>query len=110
MSITPDWLQYGAFGLLAILMFIFAWYVRDKDKFMQGLISKAEAKDEARLKDWQDMTRRAVESLTQSANALDGVCARLDNCDARQDAHNSTESDRHQEIMDALRSHDRGVT
>jgi len=107
MSITPDWLQYGALGLLAILMVVVGWYIRDRDRFMQELVSRADAKDETRIKAWQDMTQRAVDAMMRSAKALEDVCSRLDKNDVRLESHDTRESDRHQEVMGTLRNRGR---
>lgn len=101
-TLTSDWLQYGALGLLAILIVIVGRYIKDRDRFMQDMISRAEAKDEARIRAWQEMLRLAIETQSKTSDAMNSVCVRLDVIDERS-------TNRHKELMymiDTLRNID----
>lgn len=133
MTVTPDWLQYGAFGLLAAVIYLGGkWAKGIVDKMiekreeayaqaqehvlkmqgvMQALAEKATEDRDASLETWKTMTRMAIQAQIDSTAVAEKLVDRLDSiqeviqANHRENQQNHKENqEASQEILKALRA------
>lgn len=107
MTITPDWLQYGAFGILLAVLIVVSYYIRGRDKFMEAMISTnmerqddlmniVTKREDAHIAAWREMLLMAIAAQKETTGVLKELCTAVETHEVRQ-------ASRHSELKDRLR-------
>lgn len=102
MEISPDWLQYGALGLLTLVLAGVAWYMHSQTveqgkmtKFIQDLVTDFNKDRKENAEQWKAMVTEHIQASTAATSTLEKLCGKMD-------GHEERAAERHGEIVRAL--------
>lgn len=106
-TVSPEWLDYGALGVLLAVLIAIGLYIRDVHRFLERLIqtntermneivSASEEREAAHIEAWKEMMQMALKAQGDSEQALRDLCDALKRHDERL-------SDHHQDVRTNLR-------
>ena len=116
----PEILEYGAFGLLVIVLYVVAsWMKREnerkdeisrsekesrerRDTWIESLVDASKEDAARNTKIWQDMVRSDIESREEMLQALRNVNDSLRTISEKQENACNQQESRHREIMGEL--------
>ena len=100
-----DWLQYGALGVLLAVLLSVGIYIRNRDKFMEAMISNntkrmdeilhtATGREDAHIAAWREMMTMAIKAQQDTGAVLNQLCKSVESNGIRQEARYSNLMDR----------------
>lgn len=102
-----NYLQYGALGLLAIVLIALGAFAREyikvsgkhreeNDKFFRATVDRANSRHDVHMSAWQEMAALAVKAQSATGDAVKDVLRELED-------HERASDDRHDKVIQAIK-------